>query len=124
MLIERGLWLFINDWALQGRGFKTLLQVLDGVTVSHGMRLAADEAFRGRLMANTLARRLGHSSFQLLHHLDLSGMQLLSLGEVFASHTFPSLSHVSLDGNSLSQVRNWLPVGCCGDHHTAYSSGY
>jgi len=86
------------------RGLALQWQVLDGVAVSHSMQMAANEAFRGRLMATTLTRHLGHPNFHLLDRLDLSGMQLLSLGDVFASHAFPCLSRLTLDHNSLTQV--------------------
>ena len=86
-------------------------QVLDGVAVEAGEQAASRNLYAGRLTLDSLAERVGHSRFERLRELDLSGMALRELGDVFTKEEghFTGLQMLTLDNNELTEVRHPVP---------------
>ena len=83
--------------------------MLDGASITAQMRLAADAAFCGRLLPETLALQLGHRRFELIAELELSDLRLRSVDDVFLGRSrFQCLVHLNLDGNQLTQVDSFI----------------
>lgn len=83
-------------------------QVLDGVSITPEIRSAAEKAFKGRLLPETLAQHLGHSDFAQVSELRLGRLGLRSLAGVFSAVRFPRLHSLSLSNNELTQVTDDL----------------
>ena len=93
------------------------LQVLDGSAVEAGEQAASRNLYAGRLTLDGLVERVGHTHFDRLRELDLSGLGLKELGDVFAREEghFTALQMLTLDNNELTEVcGTWAagyPVG-------------
>jgi len=80
--------------------------VLDGVTVEAGEQAASRNLYAGRLTLDSLVERVGHSHFERLREMDLSGMGLKELGDVFTKEEghFTGIQMLTLDNNELTEV--------------------
>jgi len=80
--------------------------VLDGVTVEAGEQAASRNLYAGRLTLDSLVERTGHSHFERLREVDLSGMGLKELGDVFMREEghFTGVQMLTLDNNELTEV--------------------
>jgi len=80
--------------------------VLDGVTVEAGEQAASRNLYAGRLTLDSLVERVGHSHFERLREVDLSGMGLKELGDVFTKEEghFTGIQMLTLDNNELTEV--------------------
>ncbi len=79
-------------------------QVLDGVTVEAGEQAASRNLYAGRLTLDSLVERVGHSHFERLREMDLSGLK--ELGDVFTKEEghFTGIQMLTLDNNELTEV--------------------
>ncbi|DBA66636.1 TPA: Leucine-rich repeat-containing protein 9 [Trebouxia sp. C0005] len=82
------------------------LKVLDGVTVEAGEQAASRNLYAGRLTLDSLVERVGHSHFDRLREMDLSGMGLRELGDVFTKEEghFTGIQMLTLDNNELTEI--------------------
>ncbi|DBA94023.1 TPA: Leucine-rich repeat-containing protein 9 [Trebouxia sp. C0004] len=82
------------------------LKVLDGVTVEAGEQAASRNLYAGRLTLDSLVERVGHSHFERLREMDLSGMGLKELGDVFTKEEghFSGIQMLTLDNNELTEI--------------------
>lgn len=82
------------------------LQVLDGSAVEAGEQAASGNLYAGRLTLDGLVEHVGHSHFDRLRELDLSGLGLKEVGDVFAREEghFTGLQMLTLDNNELTEV--------------------
>ena len=80
--------------------------MLDGVTVEAGEQAASRNLYAGRLTLDSLVERVGHSHFERLREVDLSGMGLKELGDVFTKEEghFTGIQMLTLDNNELTEV--------------------
>ncbi len=80
--------------------------MLDGVTVEAGEQAASRNLYAGRLTLDSLVERTGHSHFERLREVDLSGMGLKELGDVFMREEghFTGVQMLTLDNNELTEV--------------------
>lgn len=72
-----------------------------------GEQAASRNLYAGRLTLDSLVERVGHSHFERLREVDLSGMGLKELGDVFTREEghFTGVQMLTLDNNELSEVR-------------------
>ena len=54
------------------------LQVLDGIGIETGEQNSAKEKYAGKLTAEALLERLGHSFWEHVHELDLSRSKVIT----------------------------------------------
>ena len=87
--------------------------MLDGNAVEAGEQAASRNLYAGRLTLDGLVERVGHSHFERLRELDLSGLGLKEVGDVFAREEgqFIGLQMLTLDNNELTEVCGILGVG-------------
>ena len=81
------------------------LKVLDGVGIEMGEQNLAKEKYAGKLTAEALLDRLGHSFWEHVHELDLSRSKIRELDALHADG-FCNLRELNLDGNLLMEVHS------------------
>ncbi|KAL3155218.1 Leucine-rich repeat-containing protein 9 [Trebouxia sp. C0010 RCD-2024] len=82
------------------------LKVLDGGAVEAGEQAASRNLYAGRLTLDGLVEHVGHSHFERLRELDLSGLGLREVGDVFTREGghFSGLQMLTLDSNELTEI--------------------
>lgn len=80
--------------------------MLDGGAVEAGEQAASRNLYAGRLTLDGLVEHVGHSHFERLRELDLSGLGLREVGDVFTREGghFSGLQMLTLDSNELTEV--------------------
>ena len=91
--------------------------MLDGSAVEAGEQAASRNLYAGRLTMDGLVEYVGHSHFERLRELDLSGLGLKEVGDVFAREEghFTGLQTLTLDTNELTEVGHcccWFVLWC------------
>ena len=86
------------------------------MTVEAGEQAASRNLYAGRLTLDSLVERVGHSHFERLREMDLSGMGLKELGDVFTKEEghFTGIQMLTLDNNELTEV------SLCWSHSHSY----
>jgi len=76
------------------------------VTVEAGEQAASRNLYAGRSTLDSLVERVGHSHFERLREVNLSGMGLKELGDVFTKEEghFTGIQMLTLDNNELTEV--------------------
>ena len=71
-----------------------------------GEQASSRSQYAGRLTLDNLVDRVGHSRFESLRELDLTGMALRDLADVVTQEaaSLSALQSLRLDGNELSEV--------------------
>ena len=80
------------------------LQVLDSQPVEAAEQAASRSKYAGHLMLDFLTERTGCTTFESLQELDLSGLGIRDVGNVFGREDLLGLRQLSLDNNELSEV--------------------
>lgn len=82
------------------------------MTVEAGEQAASRNQYAGRLTLDSLLERVGHSHFERLREVDLTGMGLKELGDVFMREEghFTGVQMLRLDNNELTEVRSDLKI--------------
>ncbi|KAK9829835.1 hypothetical protein WJX72_008166 [[Myrmecia] bisecta] len=80
------------------------LKVLDSHSIDASEQAVSRTKYAGRLMADFLTDRLGHCFFDRLRELDLAGLAIRDVGDVFAREDWSQLQHLNLDNNDLAEV--------------------
>lgn len=81
------------------------LQVLNSQPVEAAEQAASRSKYAGHLMLDFLTERTGCTTFESLQELDLSGLGIRDVGNVFGREDLAGLRQLSLDNNELSEVR-------------------
>lgn len=96
--------------------------MLDGQSIEAGEQAASRSKYAGRLMLDFVADQVGHAHFSELRQLDLTGLGVRDLGDVFARQDFAQLQQLVLDSNEISEVtlrvvdQTHLGHGCLDAH--------
>ena len=79
--------------------------MLNSQPVEAAEQAASRSKYAGHLMLDFLTERTGCTSFESLQELDLSGLGIRDVGNVFGREDLLGLHQLSLDNNELSEVR-------------------
>ena len=81
------------------------LKVLDGVGVSQGEAANAKEKYCGKLTRENVAEKAGHTFFEHIREINLSGCKLRDV-DILGAPEFKNLRELNLDNNHMSTLES------------------